>query len=60
VNLSFSASIKKGKQRIAPLQPSALAQFPAWGSETGAGRSRLPLQKYDFNLPFPSPDEPFC
>jgi hypothetical protein len=39
---------KKGQATyIAPLQPSTLALFPAWGSSTGAGRIRLAQpQKY--------------
>lgn len=30
---------------IAPLQPSILAPFPAWGISTGAGRIRLAHRK---------------
>jgi len=38
-------AIKSGKPSIAPLQPSTLAPFRAWGGSTGAGRTGLPLQR---------------
>lgn len=38
--------IKSGQAtHIAPLQPLALAPFPAWGSSAGAGRVRLARHK---------------
>jgi len=50
--LLYFSTMKKGKQGIASLQPPSLAQFPAWGCEEGADRSRLPGAKVVFKKVF--------